>query len=161
MPKVTAFLARYKSKFGKVTESCLIYILFCTFCNTFKEGVDASTKDILIMIGINFLTIIFIMTASWYLLACLYPRDPGLRIMAFYGIHHKTVAMGLPLLNAIFEENPKLGLYCLPLLIWHPMQLLIGTFIAPKMKEWSDKEKDRLKGEEEEEAKKYEDLAKN
>lgn len=148
VPKVSAFVAKYKSKFGKASESCLIYIVFCTFSNTFLKGVDASTKDILIMVGINFLCLIFIMTASWYLLACLYPRDPGLRIMAFYGIHHKTVAMGLPLLNAIFEGDPKLGVYCLPLLIWHPMQLLLGTFIAPKMKDWSDKEKERLASEE-------------
>jgi sodium/bile acid cotransporter 7 len=57
--------------------------------------------------------------------------------MGFFGCHHKTVAMGLPLIKAIYEDNPKLGLYSLPLLIWHPMQLFIGTFLTSKIKEWA------------------------
>lgn len=57
--------------------------------------------------------------------------------MGFYGCHHKTVAMGLPLIKAIYEDDPKLGMYALPLLIWHPMQLLIGSALAPKLATWS------------------------
>ena len=37
---------------------------------------------------------------------------------------HKTVAMGIPLISTIFEsESDSLGLYTLPLLIYHPMQV--------------------------------------
>lgn len=44
--------------------------------------------------------------------------------------------MGVPLINAIYEDNPLVGLYTLPLLIWHPMQLVIGTAIAPRIAEY-------------------------
>jgi len=56
--------------------------------------------------------------------------------MGVYGCSHKTVAMGIPMINAIYEGNPKLGLYALPLLVWHPMQLVIGSFTAPKLSSW-------------------------
>jgi sodium/bile acid cotransporter 7 len=33
----------------------------------------------------------------------------------------------------MYEDNPNVGLYTLPLLIWHPMQLVIGSFLAPRL----------------------------
>ena len=44
--------------------------------------------------------------------------------------------MGIPLINAIYEGSPALALYTLPLLIWHPMQLVIGTFLSPRLLAW-------------------------
>ena len=52
--------------------------------------------------------------------------------------------MGAPLISAIFETDPNVGLLTLPLLIWHPMQLLVGSILAPKLGVWSAKEKKRL-----------------
>ena len=48
--------------------------------------------------------------------------------------------MGVPMLQAMFEGNTKLGMYTLPLLIWHPLQLLIGTIAAPHLAAWVDKQ---------------------
>ena len=80
------------------------------------------------------------MGLSWLTFGLFFKDQPDLRVMAFFGCHHKTVAMGLPLIKAIYEDNPKLGLYCLPLLMWHPMQLFIGTSLTPKFKVWVAKE---------------------
>ena len=55
--------------------------------------------------------------------------------------------MGIPMLNAIFESNPNVGLYTLPLLIWHPMQLVIGSFLAPRIANWVEREENRLEAE--------------
>ena len=54
------------------------------------------------------------------------------------------VAMGVPLINAIYESDPLVGLYTLPLLIWHPMQLVVGSFLAPRLSEFVEQEKERL-----------------
>lgn len=51
------------------------------------------------------------------------------------------------MLNAIFESNPNVGLYTLPLLIWHPMQLVIGSFLAPRIANWVEREENRLEAE--------------
>jgi len=57
---------------------------------------------------------------------------------------HLPVAMGVPLINAIYEDNPLVGLYTLPLLIWHPMQLVIGTAIAPRIAEYVKRREEEL-----------------
>ncbi len=51
------------------------------------------------------------------------------------------------MINAIYESNPNVGLYTLPLLIWHPMQLVIGSALAPRISLWVEREEDRLEGE--------------
>ena len=51
------------------------------------------------------------------------------------------------MINAIYESNPNVGLYTLPLLIWHPMQLVIGSALAPRIADWVEREEDRLEGE--------------
>lgn len=51
------------------------------------------------------------------------------------------------MLNAIFESNPNVGLYTLPLLIWHPMQLVIGSALAPRIANWVEREENRLEAE--------------
>jgi len=45
--------------------------------------------------------------------------------------------MGVPLITAIYEGGSQpLGLYLLPLLVWHPSQLVIGSFLAPRLLKW-------------------------
>ena len=48
------------------------------------------------------------------------------------------------MINAIYEDNPLVGLYTLPLLIWHPMQLVIGTAIAPRIAEYVKRREEEL-----------------
>jgi hypothetical protein len=52
--------------------------------------------------------------------------------------------MGVPLINAIYESDPLVGLYTLPLLIWHPMQLVLGSFLAPRLAAFVESEMQRL-----------------
>ena len=52
--------------------------------------------------------------------------------------------MGVPLINAIYESNPLVGLYTLPLLIWHPMQLVIGSAIAPRIAKYVERKEQAL-----------------
>jgi hypothetical protein len=87
------------------------------------------------------------MALAWYMLKILFPDDPKLRVMGLFGCTHKTVAIGVPLINAIYEGNPAIGLYTLPLLIWHPMQLIIGSFLTPRLKQFVHREEMRLRDE--------------
>jgi hypothetical protein len=52
--------------------------------------------------------------------------------------------MGVPLIGAIYENDPNVGIYVLPILIWYPMQLLIGAFLVPWLQSFVRAEKDRL-----------------
>ena len=53
--------------------------------------------------------------------------------------------MGVPMINAIYEDTPMIGAYTLPLLVWHPMELVIGSILAPRLHAWVNSEKERLR----------------
>lgn len=96
------------------------------------------------MIAFVLLLLVTMMTVAWYALKLLFPNEPKLRVMGLFGTTHKSVAMGVPLITAIYEENPNIGFYTLPLLVWHPMQLLIGSFLAPRLSDFVEREESRL-----------------
>ena len=50
---------------------------------------------------------------------------------------HKTIAFGMPLLKTIFDGAPSLALLCAPLLIYHPMQLVIGSALVPALQRYA------------------------
>lgn len=136
-PTVVEFVKTRKARFKMFQEWALVYIVYCVFCNTFdSNSIDAGIGDVMLMVAIQFVMLCGIMTLAWFSLNMVFGKTPTLVVMGLYGCSHKTVAMGIPMINAIYEEDPKLGLYALPLLVWHPMQLVIGTFLAPRLKSW-------------------------
>ncbi len=62
------------------------------------------------------------------------PRDDR-KTMLFVG-SQKTVTVGLPLLHAFYSDTPELmGVVSIPLIIYHPLQLVIAGFVAPRLAE--------------------------
>jgi sodium/bile acid cotransporter 7 len=138
------FVKQYKKYFKQAQEYCLVFIVYTVFCKTFAEGSDASTGDIFLMIGLQFGLLVFLMGLAWCSLRLLFRKQPKLQAMGLFGCTHKTVAMGVPLINAIYESNPLVGLYTLPLLIWHPMQLLLGTAVVPYVASYVERKEEIL-----------------
>jgi sodium/bile acid cotransporter 7 len=144
-PAVVTFNKKHKQKFKKAQQLCLVFIVYTVFCRTFsKEDDETKVQDIFLMIAILFCILVLVMSLSWISLGLLFPDKPTLRVFGLFGCTHKTVAMGVPLINAIYEKDPLVGLYTLPLIIWHPMQLVLGSFLAPKLYKWVQAEKERL-----------------
>eukprot|EP00978_Attheya_sp_CCMP212_P015091 scaffold38814_cov48-Attheya_sp.AAC.1 len=131
--KAVQFATRYKKQLKKGQEYCLVFIVYTVFCKTFEKGSDSNAGDVFLMIGLQFVLLCTVMVLAWIMLRILFRDEPKLRVMGLFGCTHKTVAMGVPLINAMYEDNPNVGLYTLPLLIWHPMQLVIGSFLAPRL----------------------------
>lgn len=131
VPPAKEFVKRYKKYFKTAQECCLLFIIYTVFCKTFLKGMEADVGQIFLMIALQFLMLCVVMMLAWICLRVLFRNEPKLQAMGLFGCTHKTVAMGVPLINAIYESNPMVGLYTLPLLIWHPMQLVVGSFVAP------------------------------
>uniref|UniRef100_A0A7S0CBP3 Sodium/bile acid cotransporter 7 n=1 Tax=Proboscia inermis TaxID=420281 RepID=A0A7S0CBP3_9STRA len=144
VPTVTEFVKTYKPYFKQTQEYMLVFIVYTVFCKTFRDPDATSASDAVLMIVLQLVLLLFTMTLAWFTLALLFPDQPKLRVMGLYGCTHKTVAMGVPLINAIYESNSNVGLYTLPLLIWHPMQLVLGTALAPKLVRFVEREEKRL-----------------
>ena len=136
-PPVNDFVKTYKPKFKKLQMYSLVFIVYCVFCKTFgSDEASIPIGDIFLMILFIGISLTILMLLAWYSLRLFFREKPKLRIMGLYGCTHKTVAMGVPLINAIYEGDPNIAMYTLPLLIWHPMQLIVGTFLSPRLLAW-------------------------
>jgi sodium/bile acid cotransporter 7 len=144
-PSIVAFSNKYKRVITSVKEYALVFIIYTIFCQTFANDTnDSDLGDVFIMIAIIFFLLSGFMIMSWLIFRFLYRDEPKLRVMALYGTTHKTISIGIPLISAMYEGDPRIALYSLPLLIWYIMQLVLGTLIAPKLRDWVQTEQKRL-----------------
>ncbi|KAL3806243.1 hypothetical protein ACHAXA_008227 [Cyclostephanos tholiformis] len=125
------FVVRYGKYFREGQEFCLAFIIYTIFCKTFLKGSAATVGDVFIMIACVVFMLVLLMTLAWTSLRVLFPSHPKLQAMGLFGCTHKTVAVGIPMIETIYADSPLVGLYVLPLLIWYTMQLLLGTVAAP------------------------------
>lgn len=132
-PGADDFATFRKKSFLKIRERCLVYVVYATFCSTFLDRSDSTPSQIFIMAISQVILLVASMGIAWLLLFIFFNRKPKLRVVGLYGCSTKTAALGIPLISAIYEDHPKLGIYTLPLLIWYPSQLIIGTILAPRM----------------------------
>jgi solute carrier family 10 (sodium/bile acid cotransporter), member 7 len=145
---VQSFAAKQKFILKQIQTYVLVFIVYTVFCETFSDDTGSSIGDVFLMILFQLLILLTVMILAWYMLRFLYRNEPKLRVTGIYLCTHKTVAIGIPLITAIYSDSAatasKIGLYTLPLLIWHPLQLIIGTFVAPKLAKFVEREELRL-----------------
>ncbi|KAL7574487.1 hypothetical protein ACA910_015849 [Epithemia clementina (nom. ined.)] len=144
MPWVMAIFNKYKLYYKKAQEYALVFIVYTVFCETFTTDTSSSLGDVFLMILFVLIFLIFFMISAWFTMGLLFRDYPEMRVMGLFGCTHKTIALGIPLVNALYEGNPNVGLYTLPLLIWHPMQLIIGSLLVKRLKKFVDEDKIRL-----------------
>jgi solute carrier family 10 (sodium/bile acid cotransporter), member 7 len=84
------------------------------------------------------------MTLAWYLMKPLFHKEPGLRVMGFFGCTQKTIALGIPLILSIFGGSEYESLYTLPILILHPMQLVVGSCVVHRLQNFMAEQTKRL-----------------
>lgn len=68
------------------------------------------------------------------------PRDSI--AITFCGVH-KSLTLGIPILRILYDGSPDLGAVCLPLLVYHPTQILLGGFLVPHFKSYISRKTSR------------------
>lgn len=52
---------------------------------------------------------------------------------------HKSLTLGMPLLRTLYSGYSHLSQISLPLLIYHPVQLILGGLLVPYGQQWLKK----------------------
>ena len=145
-------LKGWKKYIKKINEISLLYMVFCALSETFYVGIQAEILDI-----VTFLIIIICLhchgyIAIWCLSAlfrCLLTNKHKSSFMAFtvydrvaciYSGVSKTIALGIPIIETIYADNPNIGFYILPILFYHPSNLIIGSLLVEPFKKLVEKE---------------------
>jgi sodium/bile acid cotransporter 7 len=147
IPPIRDFYFQHKRKFKKSAEWALVFIIFTIFSRKFMAGTKGEIGQVFIMIFCEFCLLTSFMAIMWFSLKCLYTNEPELRVTGTFISIQKTIALGVPLITSIYGGNPNLANYTLPILCWHPMQLIVGSLLVPRMAAFITSERERLAAE--------------
>jgi sodium/bile acid cotransporter 7 len=146
-PAVRDTASANKKTLSRSSESLLFLTVYVTFCSTFLRGFGLPTASLAAIGSLVLLLHLLTLGCAWLLSGALgsavLPNGMPERIAFVYCSTQKTLALGLPLLRIIFAGRADLAILCTPLLIQHPLQLLVGSLLAPKLAALAEEEKKR------------------
>lgn len=131
-----------KRKMKLTSDLIILAIVYNTFCNTFVS------RSLRVTSGIELGTLCFVLS----MLLVAYKAAVfgtaiavGLKredvVAATFMGSQKTLAFGLPLINALFGSSPDLVWFCLPILVYHPLQTFLGSALVLKLRRFVEEGK--------------------
>ncbi len=132
-PWLGAWAARHKPRIGLVDRGTILLLVYTSFCDSFQEGVWSRH-------GYGQLALLLVLCAALFALVLAvtgrlaawlgFPRED--RIAAIFCGSKKTLASGVPMAKLIFGAHPAMGLILLPIMVYHPLQLIVGGVLAQR-----------------------------
>ncbi|EDO46325.1 predicted protein [Nematostella vectensis] len=136
--KVKLWMERTKPPFGTIGSCVLLLIIYTTFCDTFSHDIgDIDTFSLMGIIAIVVLLqcclLLLTFTVSQFKGLSFTPADT---VAIMFCSTHKSLTLGIPMLKIVFAGYKYLSLISIPLLIYHPTQILLGGVLVPFVKSW-------------------------
>lgn len=130
-PLLGKFFARYKRYTNLIDKVVILLLVYAAFCGSMVSGTWQGQGDTVLIIGFAgtaiLLAVILAMTTGT---ARLLGFDHADKVAAVFCASKKSLAAGAPMAALIFGNNPALGLILLPIMIYHPLQLIVCSVMA-------------------------------
>ncbi|CAH1396790.1 unnamed protein product [Nezara viridula] len=130
-----------------VGQLILLFIIYTTFCDAFIDAKDTSMTALDIVLSI-FLVLLFHMLSMYvcFHTSQCFPWYSASDIVAItICSSYKSLTLGIPILRILFSGYSHFSQIMLPLLLYQPIQIMMGGFIAPPFKLWMISNKNRMK----------------
>ncbi|MBI5062881.1 MAG: bile acid:sodium symporter [Desulfatitalea sp.] len=133
-PFVQRWVDRHKQHFSIASSLIILFIVHAAFCNSWKHNIWAAHGHRTILLAAAGAALLFTAaTGLAYAGARLLRFDRGNALAALFCAPQKTLAAGAPLAKLIFAAHPELSLILLPILLYHPLQLLAGGLMIHRI----------------------------
>ncbi|XP_032812255.1 sodium/bile acid cotransporter 7 [Petromyzon marinus] len=136
--RVREWMERRQPPFGAVSSVVLLAIIYSTFCDTFARPDTALEPASLLAV----VTLVLLIQLSFMLLTFMIStRDgssftPADTVAIVFCSTHKSLTLGVPMLKIVFAGMPQLSLLTVPLLVYHPTQILLGGLLVGTLRPW-------------------------
>ena len=127
---------------SKLSSLMILFLVWATFSNTFAKHVTADGGSVVAIVALTLgFYCLFTAFALWLPISCAFARrhlkasEADAVAMAMCA-GTKTVALGIPIITAVFAHNPQQGIISLPLIIYHAEQILLGNLLTKPLKRW-------------------------
>lgn len=134
-PLLGAWASRHKATINVIDRLTILLLVYTSFCDSVQSGVWRSSGSVLAVsavVCVLLLTLALLLT--WRAGRWLGFDRPD-RIAALFCGSKKTLAAGVPMARLIFGQHPGLAVVLLPIMLYHPLQLLVGGWLSGKLAE--------------------------
>jgi solute carrier family 10 (sodium/bile acid cotransporter), member 7 len=138
-PLLRRWIDAHKARAGQFNSVLVLFIVYAAFSDSVAKGVWVEhgwVPALQTLAGaVALFVVVMVLTVAAERAMRLEPAD---RIAALFCAPQKTLAAGVPMANLIFSAHPALGLILLPVMIYHPVQLLVGGLLVNWLRARSD-----------------------
>jgi sodium/bile acid cotransporter 7 len=131
-------VARLRPHLARTSLWLLLVLIWTVMCTGFDKGFGASPGQLaaaaLVTALLHAAALGLAYAASGW---DAWGFTRGRRTAALICSTQKSAAMGMPLLLIAFAHDPSLGLIALPLIIYHPLQMVAASLMVPGLKRWN------------------------
>ena len=130
-PWLGAWAGRHRPGIQVVDRLTILLLVYTSFCDSMQWGVWSSHGVVPVALTLVGTTLLFLVVFGAVSAVCDALRFPtGDRIAAVFCGSKKTLASGIPMAQLLFGARPGLGMILLPIMLYHPLQLLICGVLA-------------------------------
>lgn len=137
-PLLGAWAGRNKKLLHTVDRSTILLLIYTSFCDSVKWGVWSKNGTGTLVIALAVCTVL--LAVVLYLTGFVCDRlhfSTEDRIATVFCGSKKTLASGIPMAQLIFAGNPGLSLILLPIMLYHPLQMIVCGILAGR---WAKRE---------------------
>jgi sodium/bile acid cotransporter 7 len=132
-PLLAAWAARHRPRISVLDRVTILLLVYTSFCDSVKAGVWSSgARPLAIALLASIVLLAAALAATWLGARALGFDLPD-RIAALFCGSKKTLASGIPMARLIFGSAPGLAVILLPIMIYHPLQLVVGGWLAGRL----------------------------
>ena len=116
-------------------RTTILILVYTSFCDSFRQGVWSASGGLTLPMVLALAAVIFglaLLVTTRLADAFHFNRED--KIAAVFCGSKKTLASGVPMAKLIFGAHPAIGLILLPIMVYHPLQLIVCGFLAER---WS------------------------
>ncbi len=133
-PYLGKWATKYSKSLAKFDKAVILSIVYSSFAESFLSDVFYKVGTLyLILLFIGVVVLFFIVYAAVYLITryvLQFNRED--QITALFCGSKKSLTHGSVFSKFLFAGNPNMGLYILPLMVFHAFQIFVVTIIAQR-----------------------------
>ncbi|BES94512.1 solute carrier family 10 (sodium bile acid cotransporter family), member 7 [Nesidiocoris tenuis] len=131
-------ITRHRSvPLSEVGQAVLLFIIYTTFCDAFlTHDSPMNALDVLFcVLLVTLLQLAFLFT-SFHLAKNMELFTAADIVAITFCSTHKSLTLGIPILRILYSGYSHFSQITLPLLVYHPTQILLGSLLVAPFKKW-------------------------
>lgn len=130
---LAGFFGRYKRYTSIIDKLVILLLVYAAFCNSMVSGIwRQQGNGVLLSAVVGSAVLLAIILWATTRTARALKFSSADEVAAVFCASKKSLAAGVPMAALIFGNHPGLGLILLPIMIYHPLQLIVCSILAER-----------------------------